>query len=208
MGNRSIIYIDGFNLYYGCVRGTRHKWLNLQTMFERLRPHDDIQIIHYFTALVQGPRRKQQETYLSALATTPKVNIILGKFKPKRIICNIADCTYPGKRIIASQEEKRTDVNIAIQMLDDAYGELADRIIIVSGDSDLVPAVHLVKERFPKIQITVYVPARDSMRGAAVELRNACDNHRTLPMNLIKRSQFPPTIEVPGGEDICKPKGW
>ena len=41
MSARSIIYVDGMNLYFGMVKGTPYRWLDLQRMFERLRPGDD-----------------------------------------------------------------------------------------------------------------------------------------------------------------------
>lgn len=63
---RSIVYIDGFNLYYGAIRGGPFKWLDLQAYFRRLRQADDIQRIYYFSALVDGPGRARQETYLRA----------------------------------------------------------------------------------------------------------------------------------------------
>jgi hypothetical protein len=91
-------------------------------------------------------------------------------------------------------EEKRTDVNIAIQMLDDAYQDSCDQFVLVSGDSDLVPGVNRLKIRFPKKQVTVYVPSRDPARGAAVELRASADQHRNFPLNLLKVCQFPARI--------------
>jgi uncharacterized LabA/DUF88 family protein len=93
-------------------------------------------------------------------------------------------------------------------MLDDAYQDKADRFVIVSGDSDLVPSVNLVKLRFPAKQVIVYVPTRDPRRGAAVELRSAADKNRSLPMELIQRSQF--SREIPDGHGgiIHKPAGW
>jgi hypothetical protein len=42
MPPRTIVYIDGFNLYYGAVRGSAVKWLNLQRFFQLLRPHDNM----------------------------------------------------------------------------------------------------------------------------------------------------------------------
>jgi len=68
---RTIVYIDGFNLYYGAVRGSAFKWLNLQRLFQLLRPDDNILKIHYFTALVDGPTRPNQKVYLRALGTLP-----------------------------------------------------------------------------------------------------------------------------------------
>ena len=51
---RSIVYIDGFNLYYGAVKDGPNKWLNLDRYFRMLLPNDDIQRIRYFTAKITG----------------------------------------------------------------------------------------------------------------------------------------------------------
>ncbi len=88
-------------------------------------------------------------------------------------------------------EEKRTDVNIAVYMLDDAYQGRCDRIVLVSGDSDLVPAIRMVRARFPSIKTTVYVPAQAPQRAHAVELRTAAHASRELPLNLLSKAQFP-----------------
>ena len=64
MRNRSIIYIDGFNLYYGSVKNTPWKWLDLEKYFSLLLPDDDIQIIKYFTAKIHGPHKANQEAYI------------------------------------------------------------------------------------------------------------------------------------------------
>ena len=81
-------------------------------------------------------------------------------------------------------------------------------MIVVSGDSDLVPAVELVKQRFPKIQITVYIPSRHPKRGAATELRNAADKNKTLPTALFRNTQFPNSIINNSGQTINKPSSW
>ncbi len=208
MGNRSIVYVDGFNFYYGAVRGTAHRWLNLEGCFTRLRPDDQLLRIQYFTALVDGRHRADQQTYLRALATTPLVNVILGKFKSKQISCRVRGCTFNGPRMFQTAEEKRTDVNIALQLLDDALHDRADRLVVVSGDSDLVPAIELVKARSPHIQISVYVPSRHPIRGAATGIRNAADKNRTIPMALLKVSQFPAEIPDGRGGVIRKPPHW
>ena len=60
MSKRSIIYIDGFNLYYGALKDTKWKWLNLERFFTLLRQDDDIQVIKYFTALISGSHTLRQ----------------------------------------------------------------------------------------------------------------------------------------------------
>jgi len=208
LAKRSIVYVDGFNLYYGSLKGTPHKWLNLQRYFELLRQDDDLRKIWYFTAEVDGSSRQRQATYLDALRTLPRIEIVFERYKRKELRCPI-DCSYPNqKKFYTVPEEKGTDVNIALQMLDDAYQGICDRLVLVSGDSDLVPAVKRVKQRHPDLKVTVYVPAANPRRGAAKELRSAADKHHTLPMALLAKTQFPPSLLGASGQHIDKPSGW
>lgn len=206
---RAIVYVDGFNLYYGAIKGGPDKWLDLDRYFRLIRQADDVVRIHYFTAMVSGPTRANQVMYLRALGTTPAVNIILGKFKPKEVDCRVTACCHStSRRTFTVPSEKRTDVHIALQMLEDAYEDRADLFIVISGDSDLVPAVHRVRAIFPTKVVTVYVPARDPNRSAAVELRSAANTSRDLPLNMLKLCQFPPTMQDGSGGRIDKPAKW
>lgn len=205
----TIFYIDGFNLYYGAVRDTPAlKWLDLDRYCRLLRPHDDIRLIRYFTALVAGPTRSHQQEYLRALATTPSVEVILGKFKRKRVRCGVAACTSTNHRWYYTPEEKRTDVNIAVHLLDDAYQDACDQFIIISGDSDLVPAVNVVRHRFQGKRVVVYVPSRNPTRGAAVELRTAAHDHRDLPLQILAKAQFPDKMPDGAGGVLARPTAW
>jgi uncharacterized LabA/DUF88 family protein len=208
MSKRSIIYVDGFNLYYGAVKDTKWKWLDLQKYFSLLRQDDDVQVVKYFTAMIDGSHRSNQEAYLLALTSLPKISIILGKFKLKQVKCLVGPCNFKGSRIFQMPEEKRTDVNIAVHMLQDALLDRCDRLVLVSGDSDLAPALNMVKKVAPEKQIIVYVPAINPIRGAAVELRSAADKHRTLPNALLPKAQFPPKIPDGEGGWIEKPAAW
>jgi 6-hydroxy-3-succinoylpyridine 3-monooxygenase len=208
---RTIVYIDGFNLYYGAIKGTSHKWLNLQRYFEMLRPADDLRAIKYFTALVSGPSRSRQDTYLRALATLPLVEVILGRFKTRRYKCRHPMCSYTGDRLFDGVEEKRTDVNIAVSMVVDAYEDRCDQFVLVSGDSDLVPAMSLIRARFPAKKLFVYVPHIPSLmsaRGFAVELRTSAHVNRDLPLNILPRAQFPARVSDGIGGFIEKPAVW
>ncbi len=208
MAKRSTIYIDGFNLYYGAIKNTRWKWLNLERFFTLLRQDDDIQTIKYFTALISGSHKPNQESYLLALETMPKVEILLGKFKKRTVECRVKHCNYSGTRRFEMPEEKRTDVNIALHMLHDAVSDNCDRFILVSGDSDLVPAIQMVKNFSPEKEIIVYIPASNPIRGAAVELRTVADKHKTLPNALLRKAQFPAKVTDGKGGVIVKPATW
>jgi hypothetical protein len=114
------VYIDGFNLYYGSLKGTAHKWLDLEQMSQLLLPSFEIKRIRYFTARVkertgniQAP--VSQNAYLRALATLPKVEVHLGSFLTKPTRMALADPPVAGPRTVEviKTEEKGSDVNLA-----------------------------------------------------------------------------------------------
>ena len=213
MKKKSIVYVDGFNLFYGLLKNEKNKkWLNLQHYFEKLRTDDDIEKIKYFTTLVKGKKRDNQESYLKALSTLPKVQIVLGKFKTQTYTCLI-NCGYTGDKTYADQIEKRTDVNIASHFVaDSALLNDIEKLIIVSGDSDLIPAIKMAKQISPQKQIIVYVPhdpvKSKNSKKVSSDIRKAADKHKNLPVNLIGKSQFDNEITDNYGNKICKPLSW
>ncbi|MDV2989069.1 MAG: NYN domain-containing protein [Dehalogenimonas sp.] len=79
------VYIDGFNLYYGALKYSPFKWLNLAMLCSNLFPNDTINQIRYFTARVkpsphdlEAPLR--QDIYLRALRTLPSLSIYQGRY--------------------------------------------------------------------------------------------------------------------------------
>jgi len=206
---RTIVYIDGLNLYYGAVHDSPPlKWLDIEKLCRRLRPNDDLQVIKYFSSLISGQTRPNQEMYLRALATLPTVQVVLGRFKTRNVKCGVSGCAYPAKKWFKVPEEKRTDVNIAVAMVEDAYQNVCDQLVLISGDSDLVPGVATVRNRFPAKKVIVYVPSRNPLRGAAVELRAAAHRHRDLPLNLLPHCQFPDSFPDGAGGLITRPAAW
>ena len=89
---RTHVYVDGYNLYYGCLKRTPHKWLNIHTLCSTLMPRNDIRAIRYFTAQVSGTphdpdQPTRQQTYFRALRTVPQVSIHLGHFLTHEVTC-------------------------------------------------------------------------------------------------------------------------
>lgn len=115
--------------------------------------------------------------------------------------------TLGSTSVFRVPEEKRTDVNIAVYMVDDAYQASCEQIVLVSGDSDLVPPIRLIRNRFPQMRITVYVPAQHPTRAHAVELRTAAHVARELPLNLLPKAQFPRVLMDAAGS-FAKPASW
>ncbi len=101
---RTRVYIDGFNLYYGAVKGTSFKWLDLVELARKvLPPGHNIERVKYFTARVAGafdpgaPAR--QQVYLSALQTLPEVEIHFGNFLAKTAWRPLANLPVAGNQI-------------------------------------------------------------------------------------------------------------
>lgn len=176
-----------------------------------IRPDDDIIEVKYFTALITGPKSIRQETYIDALMTLPKVSVILGKFKPKEIKCDVQGCLYGGKRVMVCPIEKRTDVNIASHIVSDAVMRVdVDNLILVSGDSDLVPAIQTARRVAPAKKTFVYVPVSATTLGKkiAAEIRQAAHQHRETPLVPLKSAQFAPIVVDSSGNQYHKPVEW
>ncbi len=114
------VYVDGFNLYYGCLKGTPYRWLDLAQLCQVLLPSHQIHRIRYFTARLQPraedpqqPRR--QLIYLRALRTIPNLSIHYGHFLSHVVRLPLAQPPAEGPRTVevVRTEEKGTDVNLA-----------------------------------------------------------------------------------------------
>jgi hypothetical protein len=126
---RTAIYIDGFNFYYRAVRGTPYKWLDVKKVCQRLlRPEHQIVAIKYYTAPVSGKRDPgqpiRQQTYLRALrATIPELVVHNGHFLTHEVSVPLAHPApgSPSSVRVLKTEEKGSDVNLAVHMLNDAW---------------------------------------------------------------------------------------
>lgn len=188
---RVISFIDGFNLYHAIATFTRPElqWLDLRKLSQAfIRPKSEILAnVLYFSALADHmslPMQKAQQAYIDALKLR-KVIPVLGCFKQKARIC--PNCKYKWN----SNEEKETDVNIASSLIDLAYRDTFDRAIIISNDSDLVPAIRLVKKRFPHKRITTIAPPNYYHSNALIKV--ASDKAR-VRIEHLERSILPAVV--------------
>lgn len=159
---RVIAYVDGYNLYYGLrSKGWRKfYWLNIQKLAQRyLKPHQTLVKTKYFTATIKKPesRRLRQLTYLEALQTLPDFQIYYGQFLSETITCRQCGHSY------TTYHEKMTDINISVQIMQDAFEDNFDTAFLMSADSDLTPPVKTIHQLFhDKKVISIFPPARTS----------------------------------------------
>lgn len=149
---RVIAYIDGFNLYYGLRANhwRRFYWLNLrQVALHLLKPGQALVETKYFTSLVTAPldKNRRQAIFLEALGTLPDFSIYYGHYLADTIVCRQCGHTY------TTHHEKMTDVNIATELLSDAFADRFDVALLVSADSDLVAPVQKVRQLFPQKRV-------------------------------------------------------
>lgn len=197
------VYIDGFNLYHGLrsKHGRNLLWLDLEAVAQRLlRARQQLVAVRYFTANVRNdpPAQARQNAYIGALRAATSVDVVLGRFQEKHRTCFRCGARW------RTYEEKETDVNIAVAMLEDGVNEVFDTAIVLSADSDLRPAVRTLGRLRPqKRVIAVFPPRRRSD-----DLRQAVHASFTLGDAIIRQSQLPVTITDVTGSTYHRPPSW
>ena len=201
------VYVDGFNLYYGSIKSTPYKWLNPLAMTKLLFPNDSIHKIKYFSARVSArptdpDQPIRQGTYFRALQTVPEVEIIEGRFLTKEVVMPLADST-PQKYVrVIKTEEKGSDVNLAVHLLNDAYRKDFEVAVMVTNDSDLLEPLKMVK-----YQLGLPVGIVNPQKHPSFHLKQHATFIKTLRKGVLSASQFPDMLTDMHGT-FHKPAGW
>lgn len=229
---RTAVYVDGYNLYYGRLRGTPFKWLDLvrfsENLLQQRTQNEQLMFVHLFTApaLARFATHGQasveaQSSYLRALEKLypNQFKVTYGKHSvdrtgtplPTFIAGHPFDKTNRTK--VWLLEEKKTDVNLALTMYRDVAQGCCDRVILVSNDSDAEPALEAIKQDFPNIMLGVIQPIRppqvpNQVRRTSGSLAlHATWVHNSISDLELQNSQLPPLIPT-NKKPILKPKYW
>ncbi len=212
---RIAAFIDGFNVYHSLNArpALRHlKWVNYRKLCHVALGPDgqkdgaedpaqevDLRDVLYFTTYhpTNQQKRARHERFIRALATVG-VEMIPGSFKVHTHVCYECGSYYDDL------DEKKTDVNIATKCVEYAARDRLDTALLVTGDTDQVPLVHLMRKLFPGKVIGVLFPMDRINR----ELRNACDFSKRLNRWHFEVSQLPERIHLPGGSELVRPIEW
>lgn len=202
---RVMAYLDGFSLYHG-LKGKgwkKHLWLDLDALARTLaKPEGRIISAKYFTAMVhptpEDPdKTRRQARYIAALRTKD-VRIIFGSFKTRNNECRRCHARWIG------YEEKQTDVNIAMEILSDAYQDRFDTMILVSRDGDLVSIVRRIREDFPGKRIILALPPGK----ASPDLPRYAHAAIHITEAHLKKSQLPDQVVTKSGAIAERPPSW
>ena len=206
---KTFVYVDAFNLYYGALKNTSCKWLNIRRMCELALPKNQIEHICVCTVRVKArpndPSQPLRQAMLfRASRTLPDLEIIEGHFLSHKVRMPLAHPVPGGPDMVQviKTEEKGSDVNLATALLRDAYEGYFDVAVIVSGDSDLLAPVEIVKNRLGK-PVGILNPQK---RPCSV-LKQAASFYEQLTPSVLAASQFPDPMQDSVGT-FSKPACW
>jgi uncharacterized LabA/DUF88 family protein len=215
---KTVVYVDGFNLYYRALRNSTHKWLDLNALCGAVLPPEcKINTINYYSAHVSGQRDpsspRDQNTYLNALKTLPNLHIHFGnfqvtnkwmylvqpvEFRPASVVNAIPN---PDYAYVIKTEEKGSDVNLGVHLVRDAFTGAFDHAAIITNDTDLKEPIRIVtyEAKFPVTLLTPVDHPAEGLKKLATHLRHL--------RPYLGACQFPNPVIGPKGP-ITKPAGW
>lgn len=169
------VYIDGYNFYYGCLKNTPYKWLDLAQLFEsHLLPRSGIPSsklhpnfgVKFYTAEISEKVAEDvnsvvdQRSYHAALvnhrSNAVKVKVVKGDYVIDPVDSRVVEEDDTGARKLPRDcsktkvwkiEEKQSDVNVALDAVFDAFIDNdVEHIVFVTNDTDIAPALRKLKE--------------------------------------------------------------
>lgn len=229
---KTACFIDGYNFYYGLLNNTNYKWLDLRKLIEHIlyvqNPSFELAKVTYFTSPIKPDLARRgvasdeaQKTYIRALKNSD-IEVLMGRHKLEKARAPVYREGIKADRSDSCDiwllEEKETDVNLALQMYRTALIENQKesdddskirQILLVSGDTDMTPALKLIRQDCPSMQIGLIFPQRENLKrtppGSLIDL---ADWTRKVVRDLeLHQCQLPdriPTKKKP----ILKPTYW
>lgn len=201
--NRAIAYIDGFNLYHGLKDKDwkQFYWIDPAALAKQLLTGGRVLSgTKYFTARVKSPedKRDRQSAFLDAICAQSDAEIILGRFFRHAKPCR--SCGVPWVRY----EEKMTDSAIAAHLVADAFLDSYDTAILVGGDTDIIPAIKLVRRHFPEKRLEAWFPPRRKNQ----QVSDACHDGGHINGAHLGPSVMPDEVVAEGGVILKRPESW
>jgi len=200
---RVSFFIDGFNVYHSLKNDFNyHKylWLDYRRFLQKfVRKIDTLADIFYFSAYAHwNQNRVKRHRMLVDIWKSTGIITIMGDFKEKDRFCK--NC----KTYFKSHEEKQTDVNIGIYLIKEAYVNSYDTAILVTNDTDLIPAIRMLKSTFPQKRVGVLFP----IDRWSSELYQECHFWRKTKKKHLSKSQLSDTVTLPSGIVFQRPQSW
>lgn len=208
-----IAYFDGFNYYEGLrKKGWRkYYWQDIVSFVELfLRPYQELRVVRYFSAIQKDINKaERQDKFFQANKTNPKFHLILGEFRQR---IRWRDIKFEGKKIghpIKFWEEKKSDVALASYMIRDVVLNECDTIFLFSADSDITPAIEIIKE-ITRSKMTIKIIVFFPPENFSSDLKKIANGVHLLQNHeyKFKISQFPDEVILNDGYILSIPEKW
>jgi 6-hydroxy-3-succinoylpyridine 3-monooxygenase len=231
---RTRVYIDGYNLYYGCLKNTLDKWLDLRALVvrildnlpyerngERISYEFCAPAIKYFTAPILSSFARSadsvacQSQYHAALRghLGRDLQIITGYYdaRPARAHMWVERKAAEESPVVDiwKLEEKQSDVALALHACCDAVRDEIDQVIVLTNDSDFAPAMQMIRQH-TSVVLGLIAPVREGKGRSRVnrELNKHAHWIRTHILDAeFAASHLPPMVRLKSGA-IHKPLSW
>jgi uncharacterized LabA/DUF88 family protein len=206
-----MFFVDGFNLYHsldGNPLFRKYKWLDLHKLALHFSkpPYEYLQGVKYFTAYASWRPAitvSRHKAYVKALQTVG-VEVVLGRFQEKQRTCRAPNGC--GQKFTV-HEEKLTDVNIAVSIVEACITNRCDILYLVSGDNDLVPALKTAKRLCASVEITVVLPINARAKTLTTICHQSGYTIAKIREPYLAASQFPDQRLI-GGKPYTRPPTW
>jgi uncharacterized LabA/DUF88 family protein len=231
---RVAFFVDGFNLYHSVKTAEREhgggpfRWLDIHRLCKTLTatalaPGAVLGEVHYFSALAKHLEARKPDVvrrhriFISALESTG-VEVHLSSFKKKdrlEVLDRVRFQFQPlkkwwhfpiswGRVRMVTHEEKETDVAIACQLLQCLAQSRTDAVVVLTGDTDVAPAIRTARKLYPSSLVAVAFPFHRHNKDLAKEASRSFK----LSAELYKAHQFPLEVPLPNGKKAVKPSTW
>jgi hypothetical protein len=219
---KTIVYIDGFNLYYRMLKANPAvKWFNPKVLAEQvLDQSHKISRVNYYIARVSSRAHDpdapaRQATFLKALTTVPEIAVHEGTFmtsepwmplaSPAAARPNSYTWAQPTPTLVkvVKYEEKGSDVNLGAHLVRDSFLNAFDVAIVITNDSDLVEPIRIATLEAKKrvgLLVPVKYPTQTLMAVASFYLR--------IRLGHLRKSQFSQKLTLADGTEIERPATW
>jgi uncharacterized LabA/DUF88 family protein len=229
---RVAFIVDGFNLYHSIRAAEKdssarpQRWLDLRAFCQDYVRHFGraaaVDGVYYFSAIAKHLEAtkpdisRRHQTYIDALKSTG-VEVSLANFKAHDKYIPIRACRFrfwplrtfirlpfSGTVTFNRAEEKETDVAIATRRFELLHTGAADAVVLVTGDTDLLPAIRTARTLFPAARIAICFPYKRHNE----ELRRAVAQSFKVKKEQYAKFQLPDPVVLPNGKALHKPPRW
>jgi len=216
---KTVVLFDGFSLYHALIQKhgpcrpyAGYKWLDYHALADALlSSYETLQDVFLFTTyaregMYDWRQKRARHAILLKVQRDRGVKVRRGRFAERETRCLVPLVNGGCQKLFTTYEEKRTDVNIAVTLVEMAFQEQYENALIVSADSDLIPAITVAKRVHPAGRLVNVAPV--GRHWDAQILASECDAKLGMTEAHLKAALMPREVTLSTGEVTTCPSSW